>query len=78
MLNADKPYLKNLMLNYKKDIVYNAEKFQHEKEGVNTCGRFVVARLLLSDLDTNQFKEIFKGKYSDDKVTNFTDNLKKI
>lgn len=41
-----------------KPVFYNKYKYQKDEDDVNTCGRWVTARLLLRDLDDKQFKEV--------------------
>jgi hypothetical protein len=69
---------KKLGNNYKEDIgkmiksikptdkfIYNKTKFQKEQEGINTCGRWCIARLSLfvsDDLDLNEFTKLIKTK----------------
>lgn len=38
------------------EIYYNPYDFQEKKKGVSTCGRHVLSRLLLQNLDTDQYK----------------------
>ena len=72
--------------NYKEDIgkminsikpndkfIYNKTKFQKDQEGINTCGRWVIARLslFLSDnLYSKEFTKLMKTKAKQLKMTN--------
>jgi len=74
------PSFKNKQLgkNYKEDLgkmiksikptdkfIYNKTKFQNEQEGINTCGRWVIARLSLflsDDLNLKEFTKLMKTK----------------
>ena len=49
MLGEDKYHLSKLLKTMPSDMkfVYNNKKFQVLKDGVNTCGRWVVARILM-------------------------------
>ena len=53
-------------------FIYNMTKFQKEQEGINTCGRWVIARLalFLSDsLDLKEFTKLMKTKAKQLKMT---------
>jgi hypothetical protein len=72
--------------NYKEDIgkminsikpndkfIYNKTKFQKDQEGINTCGRWVIARLslFLSDnLYSKEFTKLMKTKAKNLKLSN--------
>jgi len=72
--------------NYKEDIgkmiksikptdkfIYNKTKFQKEQEGINTCGRWVIARLSLflsDDLNLKEFTKLMKTKAKNLKLSN--------
>ena len=72
--------------NYKEDIgkminsikpndkfIYNKTKFQKDQEGINTCGRWVIARLslFLSDnLYSKEFTKLMKTKAKHLKLSN--------
>jgi len=54
-------------------FIYNKTKFQKEQEGINTCGRWVIARLSLflsDDLDLKDFTKLIKTKSKQLKMTN--------
>jgi hypothetical protein len=54
-------------------FIYNTTKFQKEQEGINTCGRWCIARLSLflsNDLDLNEFTKLIKSKTKQLKMTN--------
>jgi len=44
------------------DVEYNHTRLQASLTGVNTCGRWVVARLLLRDMPLANFVKFFKSK----------------
>jgi uncharacterized damage-inducible protein DinB len=53
-------------------FIYNKTKFQKEQEGINTCGRWVIARLSLflsDDLDLKEFTKLMKTKAKQLKMT---------
>jgi len=54
-------------------FIYNKTKFQKEQEGINTCGRWVIARLSLflsDDLNLEEFTKLIKTKAKNLKMTN--------
>ena len=56
MINSIKPTDK---------FIYNKTKFQKEQEGINTCSRWVIARLSLflsDDLNLKEFTKLMKTK----------------
>jgi Ulp1 family protease len=64
MINSIKPTDK---------FIYNKTKFQKEAPDINTCGRWVIARLSLflsDDLDLNEFTKLIKTKTKQLKMTN--------
>lgn len=64
----DFPYLTKLMIDSPYILSYNHHRFQEYKKGVNSCGRWVVCRLLFRFLDLDRFIAIFgkKRKYTSD------------
>ena len=47
------------------NFIYNKSKFQKEMQGINTCGRWVIARLSLflsDDLNLKEFTKLMKTK----------------
>ena len=53
-------------------FVYNKIKFQKEQEGINTCGRWCIARLSLflsDDLNLKEFTTLMKTKAKNLKMT---------
>lgn len=68
-------HLTNLFKNSDKKIVNNKQKLQMFREDINTCGRFVVGRLLMKSLELEEFIAIFnhlKPKSPDEIITCFT------
>ena len=54
-------------------FTYNKTKFQKDAPNINTCGRWVIARLSLflsDDLDLNEFTKLIKTKTKQLKMTN--------
>lgn len=58
-LNEDVPYLSNLLYNYDGPIEYNDYKFQKFAENIDTCGRWVVLRLVLKKKSLEEFEDLF-------------------
>lgn len=69
------PQLLYLMDKKKPPIVYNEIGLQKKDFNINTCGRWVLARLWLSDMPLEEFQKIFDREDSDMFVTNFTDSV---
>ena len=64
MIKSNKPTYK---------FSYNKTKFQKEQEGINTCGRWCIARhslFLSDDLNLNEFAKLMKMKTNKLKLTN--------
>ena len=54
-------------------LTYNKTKFQKDAPNINTCGRWVIARLSLflsDDLDLKDFTKLIKTKAKQLKMTN--------
>lgn len=64
------PDLTYLLLKCPYNIDYNNFKFQ--SDGTATCGRWCIARCLLSHLTLKEFKKIFNVKNPDKKVCKMT------
>lgn len=75
--DLDYPHLTALLYKSGYKISYNEHKLQKLKNDVNTCGRWVVARLIMRDLPLNEFVKMFKerGVSSDTIVTLLTKNV---
>lgn len=67
-------HLTNIFGKSRKKIVDNTTRLQMMREDVNTCGRWVVARLLLRDLELDEFLGVIKYfiRPSDDLVAAMT------
>lgn len=53
-------HLTNIFRNSSKPIMDNVKRLQLVREDINTCGRWVVARLLLRYIELDAFLNIFK------------------
>lgn len=68
-LKQDHKKLLQLLYKSKYNICFNQYKLQKLEKYINTCGRWVVFRLLNSDLTEDEFKDLFKNrKYSPDEL----------
>lgn len=80
--NEDFPYLTKLLYESELPIEYNNHKFQMKGNGIATCGRHVISRILFKDLHIDEYydfmnhlKNELKMNY-DDIVTLLTLNIK--
>ncbi len=75
-LNMDYPYLTRLLLDAprKYALIYNEHKFQKNKPGTATCGRWAATRIAMKDYSLTEFVEMFdlKKGLNDELVTALT------
>jgi hypothetical protein len=73
-LGQGHPYLMDLLKKSGYKVFYNTVQYQKDKADVNTCGRWVVARLVCKDLTNHEFYNLVKksGHTPDDWVALFT------
>ena len=57
-LEQDRPYLTRLLRASGRPVYYNTHAFQKTKDGVNTCGRWCIARLLYAPKSLEYFKSV--------------------
>jgi hypothetical protein len=79
MTGQNFPYLTYLLFKTPYQIEYNEYQLQSKKNDISTCGRWAVARILLSYLTVDQFKMLFtprSGMSSDQLVCAFIDKLR--
>ncbi len=57
----DEKYLLGLLKKYDKDVIWNHYKFQKMEDGINTCGRWCVARLKMRKYSLEEFRSFFRG-----------------
>lgn len=71
------PYLIELMLKSKYNIEYNDYKLQSKKKDINTCGRHVLVRITLKDLNINEYYNLLfkKKKYKPDYIVTYITNF---
>lgn len=72
MLGEGQEDLIPLFHNY--NILYNKHKLQAHIKGTATCGRWCTARMILNNLNSDQFAKLFLNKKNkpDDIITNAT------
>ena len=70
-LNQRQPFLTELLRGSARPVFYNTHGFQKERDGINTCGRHCVVRLMYSNLSTKQYKDMIdkSGLCPDDFVS---------
>jgi hypothetical protein len=73
-LGEGQPYLMDLLKRSRVKVYYNTYAYQKDKDDINTCGRWAVARLMCMDMSNLQFYNLVKGsgKTPDDWVSLFT------
>jgi hypothetical protein len=75
------PHLSAILKKSRYNIIQNKHKLQENKEGINTCGRWVSARLYLRDTPLNVFVKHFTSGLPrikpDVMITIYTNNLLK-
>lgn len=62
----DQPYLAELLYQSGRKIEYNDYPFQKFADGINTCGRWCVARLNMRRYTLEEFTELFRHVSDDD------------
>jgi hypothetical protein len=78
-LGQDEPYLMNLLKQSGYKVYYNTHSYQSDREDINTCGRWCVARLITKDISNKEFYNLVREqmkerglKNADDWVALFT------
>lgn len=73
-LGEGHPYLMDLLKKSRQHVYYNTVKYQKDIADVNTCGRWVVARLICKDMSNKEFFNLAtkSGYKPDDWVALFT------
>lgn len=78
-LGEGEPYLMNLLRGSNYRVYYNTFEYQKDKDDINTCGRWALARLICKDLSNLEFHNLVKSdmkkrglKLMDDWVAIFT------
>ena len=78
-LGQDEPYLYNLLKKSGYKVYYNTHNYQSDRDDINTCGRWCVARLITKDISNKEFYNLVREqmkerglKKPDDWVALFT------
>jgi hypothetical protein len=81
-LGEGEPCLMNLLKASGAKVYYNTVKYQKDKDDINTCGRWITARLICKDMSNQQFYNMVQEqmkemgvKSPDDWVSLFTHSL---
>lgn len=70
------PHLTYLLYKSKNRVLYNEYKLQKKAKGINTCGRWVSARLINRHIPQQEFAKYFLSFDDPDQaVTDYTNNL---
>ena len=69
------PYLSKLLQKSGRAIEYNQQPMQKLGDGVNTCGRHCVVRILLKDIPLSDYQAIMQMFDPDKLVTDLTNKL---
>ena len=59
-LGQAEPFLTNLLRKSKYRVYYNTYAYQTDKDDINTCGKWCLARLICKDLSNLQFYNLVK------------------
>ena len=76
-LKQDHQRLTELLYKSKYRVEYNETQLQQFKEGINTCGRWVLIRMLYPHISVDDFKKLFlsKSKKPDEIIYELTKNI---
>lgn len=81
-LGQGEPYLLELLQKSRTPVYYNTYSYQSDRDDINTCGRWCVARLICKELDNKGFYNLVKEemknhnlKSMDDFVALFTADI---
>jgi hypothetical protein len=72
-LGQSEPYLLQLLRKSGYRVYYNTYPYQSDKNDINTCGRWTVARLICKDLSNNEFYNAVKKDMKDKNIKSFDD-----
>lgn len=68
--DQDYPHLTKLLYESGYTVHYNDHRLQQQKEGINTCGRWCVARIKNAHLNENQFATMVRKEAKKQGLTN--------
>jgi hypothetical protein len=69
-LGEDTPYLMDLLKKSPYKVYWNTHAYQKDKNDINTCGRWAVARLITKDLSNQQFYNLVRDQMKEKGLTN--------
>ena len=72
-LDESEPYLMNLLRESRCKIFYNTVKYQKKKDDYNSCGRWVVARLICKDMTDKQFYNLIQSQMKEKGIKEMDD-----
>jgi hypothetical protein len=72
-LGEEEPYLFNLLKESGKKVYYNTYPYQTDRNDINTCGRWCVARLIMKDYSNLQFYNAVRQDMKEKGITKFDD-----
>jgi hypothetical protein len=72
-LGQSEPYLLDLLRKSGYRVYYNTYPYQSDKNDINTCGRWTVARLICKDLSNKEFYNAVKQDMKDKNIKSFDD-----
>lgn len=74
MCNQNHKYLSELILESGYSCDYSPKPLQKMKRNINTCGRFIVGRMINSDLTNDEYSDLF-GENPDNEIIEYTNSL---
>jgi hypothetical protein len=72
-LGEAEPYLFNLLKESNKKVYYNTYPYQTDRNDINTCGRWCVARLIMKDYSNLQFYNAVRRDMKERGITKLDD-----
>lgn len=64
-LGVNYPYLSELLVNSGSKIVFNKYRLQKMKNDINSCGRHVAFRIIMRDLNINEYTKLLINSHMD-------------
>lgn len=68
-LGQDEPYLMNLLKQSRCRVFYSTHEYQSDRQDINSCGRWCVARLICKDISNQQFYNLVKEQMKERGLT---------
>jgi hypothetical protein len=69
-LGEETPYLMNLLKGSGYKVYWNTYAYQKDKDDINTCGRWAVARLITKDISNQQFYNLVRDQMKEKGLKN--------